>query len=88
LGQVGEKVRPEGRWTSAGETLARENSCVQLVPVERVDNLGAYRMPPETGILIPSDYNSLPTPSMMYALTLLGTKIGQVTPEMKAICRY
>ena len=25
---------------------------------ERVDNLGAYRIPPETGILIPSDFNS------------------------------
>jgi hypothetical protein len=25
---------------------------------ERVDNLGAYRIPPETGILIPSDYNN------------------------------
>jgi hypothetical protein len=24
---------------------------------ERVDNLGAYRIPPETGILIPSDFN-------------------------------
>jgi len=23
---------------------------------ERVDNLGAYRIPPETGILIPSDF--------------------------------
>jgi hypothetical protein len=25
---------------------------------ERVDNLGAYRIPPETGTLIPSDFNS------------------------------
>jgi hypothetical protein len=25
---------------------------------ERVDNLGAYRIPPETGILIPSDFDS------------------------------
>jgi hypothetical protein len=25
--------------------------------LERVDNLGAYRIPPETGILIPSDFN-------------------------------
>jgi hypothetical protein len=25
---------------------------------ERVDNLGAYRIPPETGILIPSGFNS------------------------------
>jgi hypothetical protein len=25
---------------------------------ERVDNLGAYRIPPETGILIPSDFNN------------------------------
>jgi hypothetical protein len=25
---------------------------------ERVDNLGAYRIPPETGILIPSGYDS------------------------------
>jgi hypothetical protein len=24
--------------------------------LERVDNLGAYRIPPETGILIPSDF--------------------------------
>jgi hypothetical protein len=36
----------------------------QLLPVffislrlERVDNLGAYRTPQETGILIPSDFN-------------------------------
>jgi len=26
--------------------------------LERVDNLGAYRIPSETGILISSDYNS------------------------------
>jgi hypothetical protein len=25
--------------------------------LERVDNLGAYRIPPETGILIPSGFN-------------------------------
>jgi hypothetical protein len=25
---------------------------------ERVDNLGAYRIPPETGILIPSGFNN------------------------------
>jgi len=25
---------------------------------ERVDNLGAYRIPPETGILIPSGFDS------------------------------
>jgi hypothetical protein len=25
---------------------------------ERADNLGAYRIPPETGLLIPSAYNS------------------------------
>jgi hypothetical protein len=28
---------------------------------ERVDNLGAYRIPPETGLLIPSDFVSLET---------------------------
>jgi hypothetical protein len=28
-----------------------------LLRFERVDNLGAYRIPPETGILIPSDNN-------------------------------
>ena len=27
---------------------------------ERVDNLGAYRIPPETGLLIPSDYTNYP----------------------------
>jgi hypothetical protein len=27
---------------------------------ERVDNLGAYRIPPETGLLIPSVYNKWP----------------------------
>jgi len=27
---------------------------------ERVDNLGAYRIPPETGILMPSGYNTQP----------------------------
>jgi hypothetical protein len=26
--------------------------------LERVDNLGAYRIPPETGILIPSGFNN------------------------------
>jgi hypothetical protein len=29
-----------------------------LLRFERVDNLGAYRIPPETGILIPSANNS------------------------------
>ena len=29
-----------------------------LLRFERVDNLGAYRIPPETGILIPSDNDS------------------------------
>jgi len=29
--------------------------------LERVDNLGAYRIPSETGILISSDYNNNPT---------------------------
>jgi hypothetical protein len=29
-----------------------------LLRFERVDNLGAYRIPPETGLLIPSDFNS------------------------------
>ncbi len=29
-----------------------------LLRFERVDNLGAYRIPSETGLLIPSDYNS------------------------------
>jgi len=28
-----------------------------LLRFERVDNLGAYRIPPETGILIPSVYS-------------------------------
>jgi hypothetical protein len=28
---------------------------------ERVDNLGAYRIPPETGILIPSDFADYPS---------------------------
>jgi len=31
-----------------------------LLRFERVDNLGAYRIPPETGILIPPDTNSCP----------------------------
>jgi hypothetical protein len=30
-----------------------------LLRFERVDNLGAYRIPPETGILIPSDSANL-----------------------------
>ena len=29
-----------------------------LLRFERVDNLGAYSIPPETGLLIPSGYNS------------------------------
>jgi hypothetical protein len=31
-----------------------------LLRFERVDNLGAYRIPPETGILIPSVFASCP----------------------------
>jgi hypothetical protein len=31
-----------------------------LLRFERVDNLGAYRIPPETGILIPSVCDSYP----------------------------
>jgi hypothetical protein len=31
--------------------------------LERVDNLGAYRIPPETGILIPSGFANLGTRS-------------------------
>jgi hypothetical protein len=31
---------------------------------ERVDNLGAYRIPPETGLLIPSVYSSYEFPSV------------------------
>jgi hypothetical protein len=31
-------------------------STRHLLRFERVDNLGAYRIPPETGLLIPSDY--------------------------------
>jgi hypothetical protein len=30
-----------------------------LLRFERVDNLGAYRIPPETGLLIPSDFNNI-----------------------------
>jgi len=30
-----------------------------LLRFERVDNLGAYRIPPETGLLIPSDFAQL-----------------------------
>jgi len=30
-----------------------------LLRCERVDNVGAYRIPPETGILIPSGYFNL-----------------------------
>jgi hypothetical protein len=29
-----------------------------LLCLEHVDNLGAYRIPPETGLLISSDYDS------------------------------
>jgi hypothetical protein len=32
--------------------------------LERVDNLGAYRIPPETGILIPSDFDSYVAPML------------------------
>jgi hypothetical protein len=35
---------------------ARDAGLLYLWRFERVDNLGAYRIPPETGILIPSDY--------------------------------
>jgi len=35
-----------------------------LLRFERVDNLGAYRIPPETGILIPSGYDSYLCPSI------------------------
>jgi hypothetical protein len=33
-------------------------SLLYLLRFERVDNLGAYRIPSETGLLIPSDYNN------------------------------
>jgi hypothetical protein len=33
---------------------------LNLLRFERVDNLGAYRIPPETGLLIPSVINSYP----------------------------
>jgi hypothetical protein len=36
-----------------------------LLRFERVDNLGAYRIPPETGLLIPSDFNTYPLQSRM-----------------------
>jgi len=35
-----------------------------LLRFERVDNLGAYRIPPETGLLIPSVYNNYGGTSM------------------------
>jgi hypothetical protein len=35
-----------------------EKAVLYLLRFERVDNLGAYRIPPEIGILIPSDFNS------------------------------
>jgi hypothetical protein len=34
-------------------------SFIYLSRFERVDNLGAYRIPPETGILIPSGPTSI-----------------------------
>ena len=40
--------------------VAREDCCsnIPTLRFERVDNLGAYRIPPETGILIPSGFDS------------------------------
>ena len=46
------EVRPawdEARWDEKAGLL-------YLLRFERVDNLGAYRIPPETGLLIPSGY--------------------------------
>jgi hypothetical protein len=38
--------------------------------LERVDNLGAYRIPPETGILIPSDFDSFESCADFFTLTI------------------
>jgi len=45
----------------AGELAVAQEDCCSNIPTlrfERVDNLGAYRIPSETGILIPSGYVS------------------------------
>ena len=36
-----------------------------LLCFEHVDNLGAYSIPSETGLLIPSDYNSHPVMNVL-----------------------
>jgi hypothetical protein len=48
-----------------------------LLRFERVDNLGAYRIPPETGILIPSVFIS-------YCVTTVGAK--KEPPRYRAAC--
>ena len=44
-----------------------------LLRFERVDNLGAYRIPPETGLLIPSGFDSYALHLRPSALTVSAT---------------
>jgi hypothetical protein len=55
--------------------------------LERVDNLGAYRIPPETGILIPSDFVNdgettgfPPLPAYWTCVTVQCDSIDTTTP--------
>jgi hypothetical protein len=51
--------------------------------LERVDNLGAYRIPPETGILIPSDFvNNVPRAyeEVLHILSLKARIISTESP--------
>jgi hypothetical protein len=41
-----------------------------LLRFERVDNLGAYRIPPETGLLIPSEYVTCQAAACRHAKTM------------------
>jgi Asp-tRNA(Asn)/Glu-tRNA(Gln) amidotransferase A subunit family amidase len=46
--------------TDAAITRKLRSAGAIILAKERVDNLGAFRIPPETGLLIPSGYSNYP----------------------------
>jgi hypothetical protein len=55
-----------------GANLIHCRSPFYLLRFERVDNLGAYSIPSETGLLIPSDYVNHPDASPGLAFPVMG----------------
>ncbi|MGC2195409.1 MAG: hypothetical protein WA628_12100, partial [Terriglobales bacterium] len=57
--------------------------------LEHVDNLGAYRIPPETGLLIPSDNNRLVVKiSLSNVPTQANTELEWATFPLKVFSRF